>query len=141
MSVPHPTEQYGQTLGTTLACLIRSSCALATAGARLAPSPARPPSAVPVRVPADCFRKSRRDWFMTSPQGDDAAVRRAFGSCPSLIGRAPARGAGVLTVEPHRDRLLGQGVLRHPLQRSVTGPNEGNRRPLPGPKGDAGSPR
>src|SRR5712692_6762582 len=64
-SVAHPTEQYGQTLGVALACLIRSSCARARVGARLTPSPAMPPSAVPVKAPADRLKKSRRDRSMS----------------------------------------------------------------------------
>src|SRR5438445_8649260 len=66
-SVAHPTEQYGQTLGVALACLIRSSCARASVGARLTPSPAMPPSAVPVTAPADRLKKSRRDRSMAPP--------------------------------------------------------------------------
>src|SRR6266851_9500081 len=66
-SVAHPTEQYGQTLGVALACLIRSSCARASVGARLTPSPAMPPSAVPVKAPADRLKKSRRDRSMSPP--------------------------------------------------------------------------
>ena len=41
-SVAQPTEQYGQTLGTVLASLMRSSWRPGEAGARLAPSPDRP---------------------------------------------------------------------------------------------------
>src|SRR5947209_14551938 len=69
-SVAQPTEQYGQTLGIAFACLIRSSCACARAGARLAPTPARPPSAVPVKALPDVLRKSRRDRSMAFPYGN-----------------------------------------------------------------------
>src|SRR2546427_748694 len=61
-TVAHPTAQYGQTLGTAFACSIRSACAWASVGARLAPTAASPPSAVPVSAaPLDTLRKSRRD--------------------------------------------------------------------------------
>src|SRR3989442_12953950 len=59
ISVPQPTAQYGQTLGTVLASLIRISCAPATAGPRAAPSPARPPTAAPAAALADNRKKSR----------------------------------------------------------------------------------
>src|SRR2546427_2199482 len=68
-SVAQPTEQYGQTLGMAFACLIRSSCACARVGARLAPTLARPANAVPVKAPPDAVRKSRRDRSMAIPQG------------------------------------------------------------------------
>src|SRR5258705_5535477 len=60
-SVAQPTEQYGQTLGVAFACLIRSSCACARVGARLAPTLARPPNAVPVKALPEVLKKSRRD--------------------------------------------------------------------------------
>src|SRR2546428_14084122 len=66
-SVAQPTAQKGQTLGIAFACLIRSSCACARAGARLAPTPARPPNSVPVKALPDVLRKSRRDRSMTIP--------------------------------------------------------------------------
>src|SRR6266446_512897 len=76
-SVAHPTEQYGQTLGVALACLIRSSCARASVGARLTPSPAMPPSAVPVKAPADRLKKSRRDRSMSPPGAEiELSARR-----------------------------------------------------------------
>src|SRR5882724_5112349 len=83
-SVAHPTEQYGQTLGVALACLIRSSCARARVGARLTPSPAMPPSAVPVKAPADRLKKSRRDRSM-SPPGVEMNTRPSL-STPPLEG-------------------------------------------------------
>src|SRR2546425_7018737 len=80
-SVAQPTAQKGQTLGIAFACLIRSSCACARAGARLAPAPARPPNAVPVKALPDVFRKSRRDRSMAIPygQGRNLAVDRCDG--------------------------------------------------------------
>src|SRR5882672_11507037 len=51
------------------ACLIRSSCACARVGARLAPTLASPATAVPVKAPPDAVRKSRRDRSMAIPQG------------------------------------------------------------------------
>src|SRR3989475_7872330 len=69
-SVAQPTEQSGQTLGIAFACLIRSSCACARVGARLAPTPTRPPNAVPVKALPDVLRKSRRDRSMKIPYGD-----------------------------------------------------------------------
>src|SRR5687768_1829597 len=59
--VAQPTEQYGQMLGTVVAFLTRSSSARARVGARLAPSPARPPSAVPEATAPDALRKCRRE--------------------------------------------------------------------------------
>src|SRR5205823_10516806 len=53
-------EQDGQMLGVVLASLIRSSCARATAGARVTPSPTSPPIAVPPPALAVSRRKSRR---------------------------------------------------------------------------------
>src|SRR5438034_4525260 len=64
--VAHPTEQNGQMLGVVLASLIRSSCARATAGARVTPSPARPPIAVPAPALPASRRKSRRLTCMVS---------------------------------------------------------------------------
>src|SRR5262249_27946739 len=61
IKVQHPTEQYGQTLGVTLAGLMRSSCACATTGPRLTPEPMSPPSAVVLPAAAEKRRKSRRD--------------------------------------------------------------------------------
>src|SRR6266849_1234476 len=93
-SVAHPTEQYGQTLGVALACLIRSSCARASVGARLTPSPAMPPSAVPVKAPADRLKKSRRDRSMSPPgQGEHPHIRvdSPLGGNREAIG-AEARG-------------------------------------------------
>src|SRR5215472_7835064 len=66
MSVAQPTEQYGQMLGVAFESLILSSCARASVGARFAPSPARPPIAVPVTVPADSLMKSRRVRFIAA---------------------------------------------------------------------------
>src|SRR5438876_9590917 len=60
ISVAHPTEQNGQMLGTDFASLMRSSCAWARAGARVAPRPTSPPIAVPAPAPAVTRRKSRR---------------------------------------------------------------------------------
>jgi len=37
---------------------MRNACAWASVGARLAPSPATPPRAGPVRLPADSLKKS-----------------------------------------------------------------------------------
>src|SRR5437867_521008 len=64
--VAHPTEQNGQMLGVVLASLIRSSCARATAGASVTPSPARPPIAVPAPALPASRRKSRRLTCMVS---------------------------------------------------------------------------
>src|SRR5882724_8869035 len=69
-SVAQPTEQYGQTLGVAFACLIRSSCACARVGARLAPTLASPPKAVPVKALPEVLMKSRRDRSMTIPYGN-----------------------------------------------------------------------
>src|SRR5436853_6413336 len=58
--VPQPTAQYGHTLGTALASLMRGVWARATAGLRSIPRPARPPTAVPAAALADNRKKSRR---------------------------------------------------------------------------------
>src|SRR6266571_6474719 len=95
-SVAHPTEQYGQTLGVALACLIRSSCARARVGARLIPSPAIPPSAVPVKAPADRLKKSRRDRSM-SPMalgGDGEAIDTEAGDPLEAFGKNVQGGPG-----------------------------------------------
>ena len=73
-SVAQPTEQKGQTLGVTLASLIRSSCACATTGARLTPDAISPPSAV-ARPPAtESLRTSRREISMQTPWTDCLSV-------------------------------------------------------------------
>src|SRR2546426_292621 len=66
-SVAQPTEQYGHTLGVVFGSLMRSSCVRASVGARLAPRPARPPSAVPVAMPEDTFKKFRRETSINTP--------------------------------------------------------------------------
>src|SRR5205823_5862572 len=76
-SVAQPTEQYGHTLGVVFAFLMRSSCARASVGARLAPSPARPPSAVPPAMPEDTFKKFRRETSINTPL-PVGLVERAF---------------------------------------------------------------
>src|SRR2546421_309051 len=76
-SVAQPTEQYGHTLGVVFAFLMRSSCARASVGARLAPSPARPPSAVPPAMPEDTFKKFRRETSINTPLPVEL-VERAF---------------------------------------------------------------
>ena len=68
--MPCRPSLYGQTLGVAFACLIRSSCACARVGARLAPTLARLPNAVPVKALPDVLRKSRRDRSMTIPYGN-----------------------------------------------------------------------
>src|SRR5216684_4183741 len=78
-SVPQPTAQYGHTLGTALASLMRSAWARATAGLRSTPRPARPPTAVPAAALADNRKKSRRVTSM------------ALSSAPRRPGLRPAR--------------------------------------------------
>src|SRR2546428_470851 len=68
--VAPPTGQYERPLGFPLACLTRSPCACAGGGAGLAPTPARPPSAVRVKALPDVLRKSRRDRSMAFPYGN-----------------------------------------------------------------------
>src|SRR5919198_4566486 len=77
-SVAQPTEQYGQMLGTVFASLIRNSSARASVGARSAPRPARPPSAVPVAVVAERRKKSRRESSISSPRQGESKVERAI---------------------------------------------------------------
>src|SRR5687768_14432253 len=60
-SVAHPTAQKGQTLGVTVASLMRSDCACATTGARLTPEAISPPSAVPPPPARDKRKTSRRE--------------------------------------------------------------------------------
>src|SRR3989442_6380075 len=93
--VPQPTAQYGHTLGTTLASLMQSAWARATAGLRSTPRPARPPTAVPAAALADNRKKSRRVTSM------------ALSSAP----RRP--GPGQLS---HRDRIRrpDHTTTRHP---------------------------
>src|SRR5690606_28911802 len=119
ISVAHPTEQYGQMLGTVAASLMRSSCARATAGARLTPSALSPPSAVPAPAPAVSLRKSRRDSAMArtlhrrlpSNQIEDPAADQA----PEDREHATEEGlphSGILRPPgPHRDRE-GHGEAR-----------------------------
>src|SRR2546426_9490114 len=57
------------------ACLIRSSCACARVGARLAPTPASPANAVPVKAPPDAVRKSRRDRSMAIPYANGQSLK------------------------------------------------------------------
>src|SRR5256886_891042 len=58
--VAHPTEQKGQMLGVVFASLILNSCARASAGASVTPSPTIPPMAVPAPAFAVSRKKSRR---------------------------------------------------------------------------------
>src|SRR5260370_19265843 len=90
--VAQPTEQYGQTLGVAWAFSIRSAWAWARVGARLAPSPATPPRAEPVTVPADSLKKSRRDRSIGPPVEQDRlepSHRRIRPAPPARWTRAP----------------------------------------------------
>ena len=102
-SVAHPTEQYGQTLGTVFAFLMRSSWARASAGARLAPRPASPPRAVPVALAAAVAKNPRREMSMVAPpvflRGMDSA------SVASFVRRF------VRTVPPNRELRKKFGVI------------------------------
>src|SRR5262249_6251842 len=84
--VAHPTEQYGQTLGVTLAFLIRSSWAWATTGPRFTPEPARPASAMPPPAPTDNRRRSRLEISMGTLQ--------FVGSLPKVLRSVDHRPAG-----------------------------------------------
>src|SRR5918996_3068397 len=77
-------------LGVVLASLIRSACARATVGARFAPRPARPPSAVPLAMPPVAFRKLRRDTSIAVAERKRCAgqsPRAPHGHGPCRLGR------------------------------------------------------
>src|SRR5260370_16876761 len=95
MSWMHPTAQYGQTPGCTVASLILSVVAAACTGLR---SRVAEPTATPAPVDPAYLRKSRRDRLMATPRCASLGSDRA--SC------APGRplvesGSAFLLVRPH----------------------------------------
>src|SRR5512145_2405272 len=74
-------------LGNVLASLIRSSAARASVGARLAPRPVRPPSAVPPATAAEARRKPRRETSIEDIRG----VGKEASAVPSCRSRRIAR--------------------------------------------------
>src|SRR5688500_8078533 len=85
MSVAQPTEQNGHILGTVVLSRMRSSCALARAGARLSPRPTIPPSAVPAPAPPAYRKNSRRESsipLLVGPNGKFVRNTSEPQSCP-----------------------------------------------------------
>src|SRR5260370_17211069 len=95
MSWMHPTAQYGQTPGCTVASLILSVVAAACTGLR---SRVAEPTATPAPVDPAYLRKSRRDRLMATPRFSSLVSDRA--SCAP--GRALVEsGSGFPPFPPH----------------------------------------